>query len=178
MERTAKSFFDDLNKVLHEYLLLEFFKTTDPAITRVKKEDIENFTVENLFMSVGWPKKTQEELEPLVEEVKTFRKYLNDARHKLLAHRDKKTVLGGGVLGVFPEGEDEKFLSALEKIVNICHEACFHSIAGDIIVGMPGDVDDLKKTLKRAVAFKRLFSESKGAEKYKLYNYFKEAGRD
>jgi len=51
MERTAPSFFADLNTILHNYLLLEFVKMTDPAETRQK----ENFTVDNLIVSIGWP---------------------------------------------------------------------------------------------------------------------------
>lgn len=36
---------------------------------------------------------------------------------------------------------------------------------------MEGDVEDLKKALKRALVFDRVFSESKGEEKAKLFKY-------
>ena len=74
-------------------------------------------------------------------------------------------------LGSFPDGEDERFLSLLEEICNITHEACFNSIFGSIGVSTLGDVEDFKKALKKALVFDRLFSESTGNETVKLFKY-------
>lgn len=171
MDKTAQSFFDDLNVILINYLLLEFSKITDRATIQVKGDNIANFTVDNLITCVNWPDKIMSSLEPLRKEVKTFRGYIENARHKLLAHYDKETFLNGKVIGGFPLGENERFLSVLEKICDITHEACFNSIFGSISVSMHGDVEDLKKALKKALVFDRLFSESKGKETAKLFNY-------
>lgn len=86
-------------------------------------------------------------------------------------HNDKETFLNDEVLGGFPAGEDERFLSLLEEICNITHEACFNSIFGSVCVSTLGDVEDLKKALKKALVFDRLFSESTGKEKAKLLKY-------
>jgi len=75
------------------------------------------------------------------------------------------------VLGTFPEGDDEKFIKALEEMCNVLHQASFDTNIGDIVVAMPGDVLDLKKTLKRAVAFEKIFKESKGEDKFRLFKY-------
>lgn len=105
--------------------------------------------------------------------MKTFRGYIKNARNKLLAHYDKETFLNAKVLGDFPFGDEERFLSVLEEICNITHEACFNSIFGTISVSTQGDVEDLKKALKKALVFDRLFSESKGEEKAKLFEYLR-----
>ena len=51
MEKTASSFFADLNKILQEYLLLECAKITDPATTG----NDTNFTVDYLVKNICWP---------------------------------------------------------------------------------------------------------------------------
>ncbi|MBI5056906.1 MAG: hypothetical protein HZB61_09865 [Nitrospirae bacterium] len=167
MERTASSFFIDLNKILLDYTLLEFAKITDPAITKGQ----ENFTIENLIESIDWPQGVQQTLSSLNDKARAFRSHIIKARHKLLAHYDKDIFLNDTILGEFPAGEDEIFLKILEEICDIVHTACFGSIFGSISVAMHGDVQDLKKTLERALAFDRLFSESTGNEKGKLLSY-------
>lgn len=170
LDKTAQSFFDDLNTILINYLLLEFVKITDPAVSKGE----ENFTIDNIIESVRWPTGVEEKLKVLNEEAKGFRAHIKKARNKLLAHIDKKTILSDKRLGGFPGGKDERFLTILEEIWNIIHKACFNSIGGTIQVSMIGDVEDLKKALKKALVFDRLFSESKGKEKVKLFQYLHE----
>jgi hypothetical protein len=80
----------------------------------------------------------------------SFRKYIEPAKNKLVAHYDKPTVVSGDVLGSFPEGEEEeKLLEALEQMCNELHKAAFGGILGDMVPYHPGDVLDLKKALKR-----------------------------
>lgn len=151
MERTAPSFFTNLNAILHSYILLEFFKITDP----VKTGKNENFTVDNLVRSIDWPPDTQEKLSSLSDKTKNFRGHLLGARNKLLAHTDKEIFLAERTLGKFPEGEDEVFLKTLQDVCDITHEACFGSIFGVMVMAMPGDVIDFKRALENAVAFNR-----------------------
>jgi hypothetical protein len=164
MENTASSFFWHLNTILQNYLLLEFAKISDRAMTRKN----ENLTVDNLVLSIDWPQHIQERLRSLSEKTEDFRSYVLEARHKLLAHTDKATFLAQKTLGVFPEGKDEEFLKALEEICDIAHEACFGCIFGDMVVSGPGDVIDLKRTLINGLAFKQLLDESKGQERARL----------
>lgn len=167
MKRTATSFFNDLNTIIQHYLLLEFVKITDPA----KNLKQENFTVENLIASIDWPDEIRQKLISLNHKTKCFRKHILAARHKLLAHMDKATILAERTLGGFPEGEDEKFLEALQEICDITHEACFGTIFGTPVLAMPGDVINLKRTLENAIAFVELLSESSKPEKTRLFSY-------
>ncbi|MBI3583880.1 MAG: hypothetical protein HY096_08025 [Nitrospinae bacterium] len=171
MEKTAHSFFEDINIIFINYLLLEFAKITDPAKTYGE----ENFTIDNIIESICWPPEVEQKLKDLNNETEKFRKYIKKARNKLLAHRDKKTILSDKILGEFPEGEEERFLTNLEEICNITHEACFNSIFGKIVPSSDGDVLDLKKALKKALVFKRLHSESNSIEELvKLNKYLQE----
>lgn len=171
MELTAISFFKDLNKILIDYFILEAAKITDPAWTYNKYE---NFTIANLRETIDWPENVAFDLDRLNKVLEDFRDNIIDARKKLLAHYDKNTFISNKVLGTFPEGDDDKFMQALEEMCNVIHKASFDKIIGDISVGMSGDVLDLKKTLKKAVAFEKLSKESMGEEKMRLFKYLNE----
>lgn len=173
LDKTAQSFFDDLRIILRNYILLEFAKITDPAESRGE----ENFTIANIIESVCWPKRVEQKLKILNEKANRFRSYIKETRNKLLAHIDKKIFLLKKKLGGFPKGKDEQFLTILEEICNIIHKACFNSIFGSISVSMIGDVEDLRKALKKGLVFDRLFSESKGAEKAKLFQYLRQMNK-
>jgi len=158
MRKTAPSFFADLNTILHSYLLLEFAKITDPPETYYK----ENFSIDNLIMSINWPQDIRDKLTSLSDKTKGFRSHILQARHKLLAHADKEAFLAEMTLGEFPEGEDEVFLKALQEVCDITHQACFGLIFGQMIMAKPGDVVNFKRVLENAVAFNVSKSKVKG----------------
>src|SRR5271166_5026042 len=187
MEQTASSFFADLDRILQEYLLLECAKITDRAATG----NHENFTVAYLVENICWPKKQLTSLpdddKDILKELKSwqaitkdFRRLIECARNKLLAHLDMAAVLSGTPLGAFPEGKGETFFDALQKICNIAHEACFGRIYGDMLTVTlgGGDVINLRKTLEFAVAFKEALSESTGQNKTWLNSCLWKAGRE
>ena len=170
MDHTAPAFFREINDILFKYFLLESSKITDKASSLGK----ENFTIAYLFENIDWPANVVIDLERLNNRVKKFSGNIKGARNKLLAHFDKNTFLSGAILGKFTKGDDEKFIAALEEMCNVFHKASFDCIFGDIIVSKTGDVLDLKKSLEEAIAFKKLFKESKGEEKQKLFNYLRD----
>lgn len=186
MEQTASSFFADLNRILQEYLLLECAKITDPAATG----NHENFTVAYLVENISWQKQLTSlpdddndilnELNSLQAITEDFRSYIQCARNKLLAHLDTTAFLSSEVLGAFPEGKDNKFFDALQKLCNITHKACIGTIYGDMspITLRGGDVINLRKTLECAVAFKEALSESSGQEKTHLLLLWQRAGHE
>src|SRR5271165_2607200 len=92
MEQTASSFFADLNRILHNCLLLECAKITDPATSG----NHENFTVDCLVQKIVWPNEdTLKELKSSQAITEDFRSYIQRARDKLLAHLDTAAVLSG-----------------------------------------------------------------------------------
>ena len=167
MERTSHAFFMDLNKIMIDYFLIEVAKLTDPATSLGGK--YENFTVSNIILTIEWPSDCLLEINNLNETVLSFRKYIKPARNRLLTHYDKLTVVSGNTLGCFPEGEDRKLMEVLEKMCNVFHVAAFGGIFGDMVPFHSGDVQDFKKTLKKAIAFDKLFSDSKGDDLIRLW---------
>jgi hypothetical protein len=172
MEKTALTFFADMNRILQCYLLLEFAKITDPPRTGKK----ENFTVDNLIKSINWPQETRDRLTPLGDKTRGFRRHILGARNKLLAHTDKEIFLNDKTLGEFPEGKDEAFLQTLQEVCDVSHEACFGRIFGQMVLVKPGDVINFRRMLEHAVAFNELLSESSGEEKARLYSFLQKAG--
>jgi hypothetical protein len=158
MEQVAYQFFFDMMTVLHNYLLLEFAKITDPS----KSGNYENFTVSNIIYSNTniWENDVFENLCRLNKKINTFRKYIVPARNKHIAHTDKNTRMSGTTLGEFPEKEDDRFIDTLEEIANIMHKACFGSILGGKNPVVQGGVRDFKDALRRAIAFQKALSES------------------
>ena len=190
MEKTASSFFVDLNRILQEYLLLECAKITDPATTG----NDTNFTVDFLVQNICWPndkailnkmtslpaddKDILKELKSLQAVTAGFRKHIKLARHKLLAHLDMETVLSEKSLGGFSDSEGRSFFDALQKLCNITHEACSGTIYGEMIPTRSGDVINLRRTLQCAVAFNVALSDSSGQNMKWLYSFFEKAGHE
>ncbi|NIA08178.1 MAG: hypothetical protein GWP14_11190 [Actinobacteria bacterium] len=163
LEKTTPGFFGDLNTILINYYLLEIAKLTDPA----KSGKDENLTIANLIESIDWPGGCLNKLNKLNTTVLTFRDKIKDARNKRLAHYDKTTVVSEKTLGAFPEGEDKKALEALEQMCNIMYETSFGKTFG--AVGLDQGVRYFKRTLAKAIAFDRIFEESKGKERTDLF---------
>jgi len=165
MEKTAPVFFQNLNGILIEYLLLEVTKLTDPATSLTGRE---NLTLANLIDTVEWPSDRLKDIEEINTKVQSFREYIKPARDRRLAHNDKTTVMSEESLGAFPEGKDEEMLAALERVCDLFHRASFGETFGSMVCGHPGDVLDLKHALARAIAFDKLLSESTGDDLRRL----------
>lgn len=162
-EKVAPYFFSDLQGILIEYFLLEIGKLTDPATSASGK--YENLSVANFIERIDWPSDCGEKLSKLNEVVRNFRDFIAPARNKRFAHNDKETILSGSTLGRFPDGEDVRLLDSLESMCNIMYEAAFGTVLGWMVPCQPGDVNDLKQALRRALAFDHLLSTSIGDER-------------
>ncbi|MBS2024560.1 MAG: hypothetical protein JST92_19335 [Deltaproteobacteria bacterium] len=163
---TAFRFFDDLNRVMIEYLLLSFARITDPP----RSMGNENFTIANLLETIDWPEPHKSSLLGLWAKLQAFRTKIVPARNKLIAHLDKNAFLKDLTLGVFEKGEDRVFIEDLEAICNVMHEAATGSIFGQVQVAERGDAIDLLRVLEWGRAFDRAISAAKGEEKMKLYD--------
>jgi hypothetical protein len=164
MEQTAKAFFDDIYNMLKRYVILEMAKITD----RAESQGNQNFTVDNIITSINWPIDIHDNLCQKNNILSTFRSSIKKARDKIIAHNDKKTRLKGISLGAFQPGEDDTFMETLEELANTVHQACLGEIMGEINPIMIGGVLDFKEMLRKAIAFQKLLSESKGDELLKL----------
>lgn len=170
LQRAAGRFFDLIRDVLVNYLNLEFSKLLGPP----KSCGVENFSVENILMDAefGWSEllkqSVKEELSRIPPSFRDKKGAIYTARNKYFAHYDKEVFLAKEVIREFPEGDDEKALTALENISNLFYEARFGKIRGDMVLTGAGDVHDLKKYLCRGLAFDKLFHEP-GADVQRFY---------
>ena len=172
MRGPAAWFFHDLNTILLQCFLLECAKVTDPPTSG----KYQNFTVDNLIETVDWPREIRCKLKALSKKINDFsEKYIKDIRNKRIAHRDKEALRAQSIMGQFPKGEDEEFLSALTAIVKLMYQETFEKPLGSFTPSSPGDVLDLKRALAKAVALDKLYSESDGPEKKRIYAYYQEA---
>ena len=155
LEAIANNFFLDLQSILRESIFLQISKITDPA----KTYHHDNLTVDFIVHELPWPKNLKIELESLAGSLSGFRKYIIDARRKIIAHSDLKAQISGGNLGAFPAGEETKFWNNLQKFIDIIHN---HYIGGpySIDVVPQYDTPDLIEALKRSVDYDDYFQNN------------------
>ncbi len=89
LEKVAISFFQDLNKIIIEYLILQFCKITDPA----KMKNGLNLTVEYVVKYMDWSPDIKKNLESIMSKLQEFRKLIVPARHKVIGHPDVKVII-------------------------------------------------------------------------------------
>lgn len=166
MEKTAHHFFFDIGNMVIDYLLLEIVKLSDPAQSFGGRR--ENFSIANLLETVAWPEDFLAVINPMLAKVNKFREYIQDARNRLLAHYDKETVLAKLPVGGFPPGADEEVVATLEAMANAFHKASHGEILGHFVTFHEGDVTDLKKALRMAIAFDDMFTSAADTEVYRL----------
>lgn len=176
LKRTARRFFELIRDALYNYLVLEFSKLLGPA----KSCGDENLSVENILKDAGfgWDENLKQSVNDELSRIPhSFSDRKNGAiykaRNKYAVHYDKTLFLAKEIIGEYPEGDDEKALTALENISNLFYEARFGEIRGDMILTCAGDVHDLKKYLCRGLAFEKLFHE-RGGNVQHLYELLKE----
>jgi len=155
MSRTAPKFFQDLNIVFIEYVILQVCKIIDPA----KFGKNENLTIEFLlgnYDSTAKPQKAQT-LHDLNEKMKRFGSKLSEARNKRIAHSDRAASLDGYPLGGVPNTEWDDFWLNLSKFISIVHGEVDETPM-DIRNIWLSDADSLLKALKQSACFEHLLN--------------------
>jgi hypothetical protein len=158
MAEIAKTFFQDLNIVLLEYVLLQQCKLTDPASSGAEKDNLTT----NYILSLNWSGETKEVLVDANRELLEFRTKINDARRKLVAHADLRSRLQLIELGQFSKAAEQGFWSALQRFANAAHmEACGGPF--EIYATMPdGDAVSLIHGLVEAADYDDLVKQDAG----------------
>jgi AbiU2 len=151
MNATARTFFDDLNRVLNEYIILQVCKITDPA------QDYRNndnhtiaFLLQHYDFSDDPPTLTR--LEELRADMKAFREKLLPARNKLISHLDRDAILTGRPLGAASDEEWNQFWLDLQDFIYIVHRKIMGSSFYLNGVAGQSDAGDLLKVLRRGGA--------------------------
>ena len=143
LQASAPRFFQDLNAILIEYVLLQICKITDPAESAGRK----NLTFEHVNTALRDNHRMTDEIARFSCGLSRYRKLVKDSRNKLISHLDRESVLNGLPIGEHPEKEVTAFFESLQGYVDAVGNAVgvgpldFRTTAG------PGDVLDLIKTL-------------------------------
>ena len=154
LDKIASSFFSDLNTIMKGYLLIQICKLTDPAYTLGKPNLTTNYLVEHL----PWPPAVKDELLKTSLKLDSFRKYLVDARNKILSHNDLTTTVEGHAHGAFPAGEEKEFWDNLQNFINTAHGYYFGGIF-PINAFTQYDADDLIAALNKSIDYDEYFAD-------------------
>jgi transcriptional regulator with XRE-family HTH domain len=142
--------FENLNRILHDNLYIQFCKITDPAKTGKNLNLTTNYIVEK----IPWPADVGEKLLEVNERLKKFRQAIESARSKRIAHVDLPAqVERWGSLGDFPKGAEIQFLQDLQIFVNIAYGHLQGGSSRPIRVAMSTDTHELIRALVKSVVF-------------------------
>ena len=158
LDETAKGFFQDLNLILIEYILLQQCKLTDPASSGGDKANLTS----NFLLGLRWSAETEKVLAASNERLMRFRARVVDARRKLVAHLDVRARLQPLSFGAFTEEEERDFWSALQEFADAAHS---EAVGGpfEIDAVMPvGDVGSLLHCLSEAADYGDLVAADPG----------------
>lgn len=135
LRKTAAEFFADLQKMWHEYVLLDVCKLTDSCKNG-------NLTI-NYFVcryKNDFSKEEEKRIQKIMDLIMCFRERVKPPRHKIIAHIDKKTAVDNKPLGGFSDKEKqlgmqmsqmiEQFYDNLQEIINIVSSK-IHGISPD-----------------------------------------------
>jgi len=144
LQQTAHLFFDDLNRILIEYVFLLVGRLTDPAGRGMH----ETLSILNIDRALKKKNLYSEDIRNLSVQLMKYSKLLKPARNNLIAHSNKAITLEGSVLGAHSKTEMIQFFQNLQEYCDQVGRAVgvdaldFQTQAGE------GDVLDLIKALE------------------------------
>jgi hypothetical protein len=160
MEAVAPLFFEDMGKVLSEFLVIAACRITDPASDRRGNQ---NFTLELFANTFPRDGETFKQLDALRQRMMKLRATILPARNKLGAHADRAVILKDEPLGAASWTEWGDFWSALQDFVRVLNEGTtgkpFEIKAGGVL----GDAETLLKALFNSQHFETLLKNDNPA---------------
>jgi hypothetical protein len=153
MEAIAPLFFEDIGKVLGEFLVIAACRITDPVDAGRGRQ---NFTVE-LFTN-NFPPESEafKKLDALCRRMEKLRAKILPTRHKLGAHADRDVIRKGETLPSGSWEEWKEFWSALADFVRVLNEETFGTPFEIDAGGVLGDAEMLLKSFGESQHFETL----------------------
>ena len=147
---TAWRFFEDLNEILREYIILQICKLTDPAQDGRGRHT--NLSVDGVNAVLCKNKLMTPEIRGYASELLRYREFVKESRNKIIGHLDRKTIVEGLPIGEHPAEEVFRFFDNLQKYTDAVGWVVGVGPLDYQAVPGKGDVLDLIKTLKRATS--------------------------
>jgi hypothetical protein len=148
LRRTAPFLFGEVSAALHHQVYLGFCRITDPA----RSGKYANLTTNYIVNELRWPEEVRANLAEVNERLMAFRKFVEPARSKRIAHTDFTAHIERQSLGGYPPGADNKFFKDLEEFLTIA----FREIAGGTVLlsmATQNDTGRLITTLRKSELF-------------------------
>lgn len=146
LRKTAAWFFADLNKILQEYVLLQMRKITDPEKNRKRI----NLSVEHINARLAEEGLLTKEIEGISAEIHAYRRLIDDAVNRVVAHNDKEILIANELMGVHSDVALESFMANMRSYTDAVGEAIGVGPLEYKTQRSFGDVLDLIRVLKRA----------------------------
>jgi hypothetical protein len=144
LDRTAPFLFGEVSKALHHQVYLGFCRITDPAESGKYVNLTTNYIVEKLC----WTDEVRTKLSVVNKRLMEFRKFVEPARSKRIAHTDFTAHVEKHSLGGYPQGSDDKFFEDLEEFLTIVFRDIY---GGPCFLGRtPNDTYRFITTLRKA----------------------------
>jgi len=159
LQKTAPTFFPDLNLILIEHVILQVCKLTDREITMGKRNLTIPFLVNNSDFAAA--PSDLAKLERLTQRIDKFRSRLLPARNMVIAHLDLDAAFRRKALGAAPVKAWQEFWLDLQDFVAIMHKRYVTARAPFYLndVGMMSDADQLVRALKESTFFHALLDD-------------------
>jgi hypothetical protein len=165
MQSIAPTFFGDLNQLLIEHLILQICKITDPEASRGRANLTVKFLVNNSDFSSA-PGEF-DKLKRLSAGMHAFRDKIVPARHKIIGHIDRDSVLLGKPLGAAPASDWDQFWLDLQDFLHIMDKRYIDPNSSFYLNGVAylSDADNLVTALKESTFFRAFEAEKEVAAK-------------
>lgn len=132
LNKSASEFFGDLQTMWHEHILLDICKLTDSCENENLTIDYFKCRYKNEFSDIE-----EARVQEIMNSISCFRDRIKKARHKSIAHIDKKVAVNNEPLGGLSEEEVregkqmyqmiEQFYDNLQEIINIISSKIYGS---------------------------------------------------
>ena len=165
LQTTAPTFFDDLNYLLTEHLVLHICRLTDNAQTMGRKNLTVKFLIEHSDFSAT--PDMLGKLKRIRASIDAFRQKILPARNRFISHLDLEAVRLDQPLGAVTDAEWNQFWLDLQDFLESMFQhhvgPSEHFCLNDI--GMMSDADSLLTTLRNAKLFDAVMDDGEIASR-------------
>jgi len=147
LHKAAPAFFQELNLVLVEYILLQVGRITDPASSLGRP----NLSIAHLNELLSSEVKLTSEIMEATTDIQKYRELIVGSRNRVIAHADRETMLSDVPLGDHREEDVTKFLGDLQRYLDAVGIEVGEEPLDISVTSCKGDVYDLLSVLRRGV---------------------------
>ena len=155
MNTTAQTFWSIMKRLTVNSLLRNLSLITEHAETGGKHH---NLTVEYIIKTIEWTNGREQKAQEILTKCKGFYGKLKDGRNKRLAHNDLDSCLSDRAFPL-PSDIHKRVIKQLQSLIDLAYEQHGEPSGGPVIISVPGDVMDFRKTLGTPRLYERVLKD-------------------